>query len=169
MSDIKINVPEDTTILILKRIQNKISGYKGYKEGGDVRISTQALYDDIRKRIEISLSNLKAAIDNLEMYDKADETIKVKEVYGKIEELGKLEIDFPKEAVPILQTRIQNLYFSDEIGFKNSIDLLDNINSFRSASISGDSDRHILGKIVSNVDELGKFTVERNASLNRRN
>jgi len=169
MSDIRINVPEDRTVIILKRIQNKIGGYKGYKDGGDARISTQSLYDEIRKRTDICLSNMSAALENLEMYGKMDESNKAREIFKEIGELKNLHFDLPSNPVPVSQEKLQELYFSDEIGFKNSIDLLDNINSFRSASISGDFDEGVLSKIKGNVESIKKFVVERNSFLSVKN
>lgn len=166
MSDIRIDIPEDRTRLILKRIQNKISGYKGYSEGVDVRIPTHALYDNLKKRASVSLTNIEAATSNLEMYDKNEAAKKVREVHAQIEELGKLEISMPTEPVPVAPDKINELYLSDEMGFRNSIDLLDNINSFRSASISGEFDEDVMSKIVENIKNLKRYVSERDAFLN---
>ncbi|MCL5408018.1 MAG: hypothetical protein M1518_01465 [Candidatus Thermoplasmatota archaeon] len=169
MSSIRIDLPPDKAAIILKRIQNKLSGYKGYKIGTDARISSQILSDDIKKRVDVSLTNFKAAIDNLEMYDKHDEKDKAGEVYRKIEELKNMKVALPSEPLMITEPDAQKLYLLDEAGFRNSIDLLDNINSFRSASISGDFDAVVLEIINGNIENISKFVDEKNISLKPKN
>jgi hypothetical protein len=169
MSSIRIDLPPDKAAIILKRIQNRLSAYKGYKAGADARISSQALGEDIEKRIDVSLTNFKAAIDNLEMYDKHDEKSKAEEVFKKIEELKSKKVVLPSEPVLVKEEDIQKIYILDEVGFRNSIDLLDNINSFRSASISGDFDADVLDKIRGNIEKIGSFVDEKNQSLKTKN
>jgi len=168
MSDIRITLPEDKTLIILKRIQNKLSGYKGYKVGTDARISSQALCDDVEKRLEISLTNFKAAIDNLDMYGKQNEKGLAEEVYKKIEELKTKKVVIPSEPLLVSPEDPQRFYLLDEIGFRNSIDLLDNINSFRSASISGEIDTNVLEKININLEKIASFIDEKNLSLKQK-
>ncbi|MCL4447644.1 MAG: hypothetical protein M0Z77_00790 [Thermoplasmatales archaeon] len=165
MSSIRIDLPSDKAAIILKRIQNKLSTYKGYKTGADARISSQVLGDDIEKRIDVSLTNFKAAIENLEMYDKLEEKEKAGEVYNKIENLRSKKVSVPAEPFLAKEEVIQKFYLLDEVGFRNSIDLLDNINSFRSASISGDFDATILQKISENIEKIASFVDEKNLSL----
>lgn len=167
MSSIRIDLPPDKAAIILKRIQNKLSAYKGYKAGTDARISSQALGDDIVKRIDVSLTNFKAAIDNLGMYDKHEEMGKAEEVYKKIETLKEKRISLPAEPFLVKEEDSQKFYLLDESGFRNSVDLLDNINSFRSASISGDFDTVVLDKISDNADKIGSFIEDKNQSLSR--
>ncbi|MCL4333782.1 MAG: hypothetical protein M1290_05760 [Candidatus Thermoplasmatota archaeon] len=165
MSSIRIDLPPDKAAIILKRIQNRLSTYKGYKAGADARISSQALGEDIEKRIDVSLTNFRAAIDNLEMYEKRDEKGKAEEVLKKIEDLKGKKVVVPAEPLIVKEEDIQKFYTLDEMGFRNSIDLLDNINSFRSASISGDFDSEILEKIKGNIEKIGNFVDEKNQSL----
>ncbi len=166
MSSIRIDLPPDKAAIILKRIQNRLSTYKGYKAATDARISSQALGDDIEKRIEVSSTNFQAAIDNLEMYDKHAEKVKAEEVLKKIEDLKNKRVIVPSEPLLVDEAQIQKFYLLDESGFRNSIDLLDNINSFRSASISGDFDEGILNKIKENIEKISSFVDEKNSSLN---
>ena len=165
MSSIRIDLPSDKAAIILKRIQNRLSTYKGYKIGTDARASAQALADDIEKRIDVSLTNFKAAIDNLEMYDKQEEMKKAGEVYKKIQNLKDNKVVLPSEPYLVVQEDLQKFYLLDELGFTNSIDLLDNINSFRSASISGECDDSVLEKINGNIDKIGSFFDEKSQSL----
>ncbi len=165
MSSIRIDLPPDKAAIILKRIQNKLSAYKGYKAGGDARISSQALGNDIEKRIEVCLTNFKAAVENLAMYDKLEEKQKAEEVYKKIEDLRSRKIVIPADPYLVKEEEIQKFYLLDEIGFRNSIELLDNINSFRSASISGDFDTNVLDKIKENIEKIEKFVDDKNLSL----
>ncbi len=165
MSSIRIDLPSDKAAIILKRIQNRLSTYKGYKIGTDARASAQALADDIEKRIDVSLTNFKAAIDNLEMYDKQEEMKKAGEVYKKIQNLKDNKVVLPSEPYLVVQEDLQKFYLLDELGFTNSIDLLDNINSFRSASISGECDDSVLEKINGNIDKIGSFFGEKSQSL----
>ncbi len=167
MSDIRINLPQDPTVIILKRIQSKISGYKGYKEGGDLRVPTQALFEDIEKRLEISITNFRAALDNLEMYEKFEEKKVAEQVFNSTADLTKIGINMPSEPVLIPKEEIEKYYFSDEKGFKNSVDILDNINSFRSASISGVSDNDVLEKIKANLERIKSYLLERNELLTK--
>ncbi len=169
MSSIRIDLPSDKAAIILKRIQNRLSAYKGYKVGTDARVSSQALGDDIEKRIDVSLTNFKAAIDNLSMYDKHEEMNKSGEVYKTIEELKRKKVAIPQEPYLVKDEDLQKFYLLDELGFRNSIDLLDNINSFRSASISGEFDVSVLEKIKGNVEKIGSFVDEKNKSLNLTN
>ncbi|MCL5874452.1 MAG: hypothetical protein M1161_03835 [Candidatus Thermoplasmatota archaeon] len=166
MSSIRIDLPPDKAAIILKRIQNRLSAYKGYKVGGDARVSSQALGEDIEKRIDVSLTNFKAAIDNLQMYDKHDEKRKAEDVCRKIENLKEKKVVVPSDPLLVKEDDIQKYYLLDEVGFRNSIDLLDNINSFRSASISGDFDIDVLDKISGNIEKIGSFVEEKNQSLN---
>ncbi len=165
MSSIRIDLPSDKAAIILKRIQNRLSTYKGYKIGTDARASAQALADDIGKRIDVSLTNFKAAIDNLEMYDKQEEMKKAGEVYKKIQNFKDNKVVLPSEPYLVVQEDLQKFYLLDELGFTNSIDLLDNINSFRSASISGECDDSALEKINGNIDKIGSFFGEKSQSL----
>ena len=165
MSSIRIDLPSDKAAIILKRIQNRLSTYKGYKIGTDARASAQALADDIEKRIDVSLTNFKAAIDNLEMYDKQEEMKKAGEVYKKIQNFNDNKVVLPSEPYLVVQEDLQKFYLLDELGFTNSIDLLDNINSFRSASISGECDDSVLEKINGNIDKIGSFFGEKSQSL----
>ena len=165
MSSIRIDLPSDKAAIILKRIQNRLSTYKGYKVGADARVSAQALADDIGKRIDVSLTNFKAAIDNLEMYDKQEEMKKAGEVYKKIQNFKDNKVVLPSEPYLVVQEDLQKFYLLDELGFTNSIDLLDNINSFRSASISGECDDSVLEKINGNIDKIGSFFGEKSQSL----
>ncbi len=165
MSSIRIDLPSDKAAIILKRIQNRLSTYKGYKIGTDARASAQALADDIEKRIDVSLTNFKAAIDNLEMYDKQEEMKKAGEVYKKIQNFKDNKVVLPSEPYLVVQEDLQKFYLLDELGFTNSIDLLDNINSFRSASISGECDDSVLEKINGNIDKIGSFFDEKSQSL----
>ena len=121
---------------------------------------------DIEKRIEVSSTNFRAAIDNLEMYDKHAEKVKAEEVLKMIEGLKEKRIIVPSEPLLVDEAQIQKFYLLDESGFRNSIDLLDNINSFRSASISGDFDEGILNKIKENIEKISSFVDEKNSSLN---
>ncbi|MGC8645588.1 MAG: hypothetical protein ACP5UO_04905 [Thermoplasmata archaeon] len=167
MSDIRITVPEDRSMLILKRIQNKIGSYKGYKPGSDARVSSKALTDDIISRAQVCVTNLSAAIENLDMYGKIEEKGKAEEVLEEIKKLAARNVDYPGEQVQVLEEDVQRFYLLDEGGFKNSIDLLDNINSFRSASISGEFDASILEKIKGNISNLNRFFDDKIASLRR--
>lgn len=161
MSDIRITIPEDRSTLILKKIQNKIGSYKGYKPGGDARISSKALTDDIFGRAQVCVTNFSAAIENLDMYGKTEEKRIAEGVLEEIKKLAARNIEYPQGPVEIRQEDIQKLYLLDESGFKNSIDLLDNINSFRSATISGDFDSIVLEKIKTNIANLNKFLDEK--------
>lgn len=165
MSSIRVDLPPDKTAIILKRIQNRLSGYKGYKPGTDARISSQALCDDIEKRISVSLTNFGAAIDNLGMYDKEDEKHQAEEVMKKVEELKGKKVTIPTEPFLVTEEVTAKFYLLDEVGFRNSIDLLDNINSFRSASISGDFDFSVLEKIKDNITKIGEFNDQKEQSL----
>ncbi len=165
MSSIRIDLPTDRAAIILKRIQNRLSSYKGYKVGQDARVSSGALGTDVEKRIEVSLTNFKAAIDNLGMYDKREEMKKSEEVYSKIDELRNKKVDLPADPYLATEADLQKFYLLDELGFRNSIDLLDNINSFRSASISGDFDADVLAKISGNINEISNFVEQKNLSL----
>ncbi|MEM0135255.1 MAG: hypothetical protein QXU18_08545 [Thermoplasmatales archaeon] len=168
MSSIRIDLPPDKAAIILKRIQNRLSAYKGYKAGTDARPSSQAIGDDIGKRIDVSLTNFRAAIDNLDMYDKQAEKEKAEEVIKRIETLKGKKVNVPPEPLLVSEAEIQKFYLLDEMGFRNSIDLLDNINSFRSASISGEFDQSILDKIKDNIEKISSFIDEKNSSLNNK-
>lgn len=167
MSDIRIDIQGDRSLLILKKIQNKIGTYKGYKPGSDARVSSIALTDDIIKRTQICATNFSAAIENLDMYGKLDEKRKAEEVLAEIRKLAGRSINYPGEPVQVAEGDVQKFYILDEEGFKNSIDLLDNINSFRSASISGEFDSGILEKIKGNISNLNKFFDEKIASFKK--
>ncbi|MEM3246252.1 MAG: hypothetical protein QW078_01430 [Thermoplasmatales archaeon] len=169
MSDIRITIPEDRSTLILKKIQNKIGSYKGYKPGGDARISSKALTDDIFGRAQVCVTNFSAAIENLDMYGKTEEKRIAEGVLEEIKKLAARNIEYPQGPVEIRQEDIQKLYLLDESGFKNSIDLLDNINSFRSATISGDFDSIVLEKIKTNIANLNKFLDEKVETFGNKN
>ncbi|MEM0073280.1 MAG: hypothetical protein QXL99_03245 [Thermoplasmatales archaeon] len=169
MSDIRITIPEDRSTLILKKIQNKIGSYKGYKPGGDARISSKALTDDIFGRAQVCVTNFSAAIENLDMYGKTEEKRIAEGVLEEIKKLAARNIEYPQGPVEIRQEDIQKFYLLDESGFKNSIDLLDNINSFRSATISGDFDSIVLEKIKTNIANLNKFLDEKVETFGNKN
>ncbi|MEM4778088.1 MAG: hypothetical protein QW062_01415 [Thermoplasmatales archaeon] len=169
MSDIRITIPEDRSTLILKKIQNKIGSYKGYKPGGDARISSKALTDDIFGRAQVCVTNFSAAIENLDMYGKTEEKRIAEGVLEEIKKLAARNIEYPQGPVEIGQEDIQKFYLLDESGFKNSIDLLDNINSFRSATISGDFDSIVLEKIKTNIANLNKFLDEKVETFGNKN
>ncbi len=157
MSDIRINPIQDKTLLILKRIQSQLSTYRGYKAGNDILIPSRIIHDEIMKRAEISNSNLRAAISNLESYGKMEEKKKGDELLFRIEGIKSLKINFPDRQIPAKQEEIERLYSEDDEGFANARELLDNVNSFRSASISGDYDPIVYNKIIENVENINKY------------
>lgn len=157
MSDIRINPIQDKTLLILKRIQSQLSTYRGYKAGSDILIPSRIIHDEIMKRAEISNSNLRAAISNLESYGKIEEKKKGDELLSRIEGIKSLKINFPDRQIPAKQEDIERLYSEDDEGFANARELLDNVNSFRSASISGDYDPIVYNKIIENVENINKY------------
>ncbi len=167
MSDIRINPIQDKTLLILKRIQSQISLYRGYKAGGDIIPSSKMIHDEILKRAEISSSNLRAAISNLESYGKTEEKRKGDELLSRIEEIKSQKIQFPDKQIPAKQEDIESLYTEDDSGFGNARELLDNINSFRSASISGDYDPIVYNKINENIDNIKKYLQNRRDFISR--
>lgn len=165
MSDIRINPIQDKTLLILKRIQSQLSTYKGYKQGGDLVMTSRVIYDEIIKRAIISLSNLKAAIENLESYGKDDEKKMGEELYSKIDGIREIKISFPEKQIPVNQADIEKLYSEDDVGFGNARELLDNVNSFRSASISGDFDQSVYDKINDNIINIKRYIEGRKALI----
>ncbi|MEM0140662.1 MAG: hypothetical protein QXN66_01310 [Thermoplasmatales archaeon] len=168
MSDIRITIPEDRSVIILKRIQNKIGSYKGYKPGGDARVSSKALTDDIFGRAQVCVTNFSAAIENLDMYGKLEEKKIAEDVLKRIRDFAGRSIEYPPDAVEVRQEDVQKFYLMDESGFKNSVDLLDNINSFRSASISGDFDSIVLEKIKTNIENLNRFIEEKKETVGKK-
>lgn len=165
MSDIRINPIQDKTLLILKRIQNKLSLYRGYKQGGDLVVPTRIIYDEIMKRASISLSNLRAAIDNLESYGRDAEKKMGEELYSRIDGLRQLKISFPEKQILVNQPDIEKFYSEDDVGFSNAVELLDNVNSFRSASISGDFDQGVYNKINENINNIKNYIENRKAII----
>ncbi|MCL5680922.1 MAG: hypothetical protein M1515_02595 [Candidatus Thermoplasmatota archaeon] len=165
MSDIRITPIQDKTLLILKRIQSQISTYRGYKADGDARVASQIMFEDIKKRLDISLSNLRAAIDNLESYSLKEESKITEEIYDQIAGLKGLEVKIPENPVILKQENVEKFYVNDSLGFDNSREILDNINSFRSASISGEFDPKIIEKIRENVENIKMFVEEKNKLL----
>jgi hypothetical protein len=157
MSDIRINPIQDKTLLILKRIQSQLSMYRGYKAGADILIPSKIIHDEIMKRAEISSTNLRAAISNLESYGKMEDKKKGEELLSRIDGIRSLKIQFPDKQIPAKQEDIERLYSEDDEGFGNARELLDNINSFRSASISGDYDPIVYNKIVENLENINKY------------
>ncbi len=161
MSDIRINPIQNKTLLILKRIQSQLSKYRGYKEDSDLIVPSKIIYDEIIKRADISVSNLKAALDNLESYGKNDERKKGEELLSQIEELKNIKLQFPEKQIPVKKDDIEKRYEEDDIGFGNARELLDNVNSFRSASISGDYDQIVYEKISENIKKIREYLENR--------
>ncbi|MEM3496938.1 MAG: hypothetical protein QW834_01750, partial [Thermoplasmatales archaeon] len=133
------------------------------------RISSKALTDDIFGRAQVCVTNFSAAIENLDMYGKTEEKRIAEGVLEEIKKLAARNIEYPQGPVEIRQEDIQKFYLLDESGFKNSIDLLDNINSFRSATISGDFDSIVLEKIKTNIANLNKFLDEKVETFGNKN
>ncbi|MEM3271960.1 MAG: hypothetical protein QXX42_01860, partial [Thermoplasmatales archaeon] len=103
------------------------------------------------------------------MYGKTEEKRIAEGVLEEIKKLAARNIEYPQGPVEIRQEDIQKFYLLDESGFKNSIDLLDNINSFRSATISGDFDSIVLEKIKTNIANLNKFLDEKVETFGNKN
>ncbi len=163
MSDISLPPMPDRSLIILKKMQNKLMEYKPYKEGNDAKPNSLTIYNEILKREKIIESNMKASIANLTEYGLKQEVDESNIVLNEIQSLTNISNDFLKKEGAVLakQDEIKKLYEMDEYVMDNLLSLQDNVNTFRSASISGEFEKNIIEKIKKNISEIKSSWEER--------
>lgn len=156
MSDISLPPMPDRSLIILKKLQSKLAEYKPYKEGSDIKNNSLTIYNEIIKRIKIIETNMKASIQNLLDYGLNNDADTAKIILEDMQSLSNISRDFLNNDSPITATQeeIKKLYEMDEYTIDNLLSLQDNVNTFRSATISGEYDKNVIEKVKKNINEI---------------